>query len=505
MTPIELRNSILKLAIEGKLTTQNLNDDSSIKLKLTLIKAKENLIANKTIKNEKNVEELSDVPFDIPDNWLWIRTGDCVSNKSGLSYNKESLDKKSDKMIRVFRGGNINDLSYVIKEDDVMISPEFNDPSLLLRKNWIITPAVTSLEHVGKMARIEKDYDDVVVGGFVLMLIPHIDNDVFSKYLLYAFSSGYYRNLCRGITNKSGQAFYNLSREKLMNIYIPLPPLEEQERIVAKIDELLPLVDRYEEAWNRLEDFNSKFPLDMEQSILKFAAQGKLVPQIEFEGNGSDLIKLIKAEKQQLINAKKLKKTRELPAITDDDYQYNIPSSWSLCYLDDIAFVTKLAGFEFTKYIAPNLLKEGIPLFKGKNVQNGKLVLEFESYISEELSDSLWRSQIIKKCLLTPYVGTIGNIAIFDGSFKAHLGSNVGKIELFNSNEIHVLEEYLLYYLRSVIGHEQLTKYLKATAQESISIDALRNVIVPLPPLAEQKRIVSKLEELLPLCRKLIK
>ena len=105
---------------------------------------------------------------------------------------------------------------------------------------------------------------------------------------------------------------------------------------------------------------------------------------------------------------------------------------------------------------------------------------------------------------MTPYVGTIGNIAIFDCQFKAHLGSNVGKIELLNGDKHFILEEYVLYYLRSQIGYAELTKYKKATAQESISIDAIRNVIIPLPPLAEQKRIVARLEKLLPLCEMLI-
>lgn len=165
-----------------------------------------------------------------------------------------------------------------------------------------------------------------------------------------------------------------------------------------------------------------------------------------------------------------------------------------------------MAGFEYTKYIADNLVADGIPLFKGKNVQNGKLVLSFESYIPKSISDELPRSQIAKKCLLTPYVGTIGNIAIFDGSFKAHLGSNVGKIELLNSDiQTFVLEEYVLWYLKSTYGYAELTKHKKATAQESISIDAIRNVIIAIPPLEEQYRIVAKIEELLPLCDRLRK
>lgn len=144
-------------------------------------------------------------------------------------------------MVRVLRGGNISDMQFCFKDDDVMISSEFVKQDVFLQKNTLITPAVTSLEHIGKMARITKNYNDTVVGGFVLMLTPHLNNDILSKYLLFTFSSFYFRNYCKMITNKSGQAFYNLSRVKLMEIIIPLPPLEEQKRIVDKIEELLPL------------------------------------------------------------------------------------------------------------------------------------------------------------------------------------------------------------------------------------------------------------------------
>ena len=242
----------------------------------------------------------------------------------------------------------------------------------------------------------------------------------------------------------------------------------------------------------------------MKKSILQYAIQGKLVEQRPEEGTGKELYRQIQTEKQRLIKTGKLKKTRALPTITGEDVPYDFPASWKVCYIDDIAFVTKLAGFEYTKYISDNLVPTGIPLFKGKNVQNGKLVLSFESYIPESVSDELPRSQITKKCLLTPYVGTIGNIAVFDGSFKAHLGSNVGKIELLNSDtQTFILEEYVLWYLKSTYGYAELTKYKKATAQESISIDAIRNVVIAIPPLEEQRRIVAKLEEILPLCERL--
>ena len=157
-----------------------------------------------------------------------------------------------------------------------------------------------------------------------------------------------------------------------------------------------------------------------------------------------------------------------------------------------------MAGFEYTKYIANSLCKEGVPLFKGKNVQDGEIIYEFESYIPIEVSNELSRSQISRKCLLTPYVGTIGNIGIHDKEGLFHLGSNVGKIELYNEKEI-LLEEYVVSYMKSTYGYKELTKHIKATAQASISIEAIRDVYIAIPPSNEQIRISKQIKEILSL------
>ena len=146
-----------------------------------------------------------------------------------------------------------------------------------------------------------------------------------------------------------------------------------------------------------LENFDTIFKNEtsletLDKVILDLAIKGKLVEQNQDDEPASELIKRIKAEKQRLIDEKVIKKEKPLPPIEDEEIPFDIPNNWESVKISEVAFVTKLAGFEYTKYIAPNLLKAGIPLFKGKNVQNGKLILEFESYISEKLSDELLRS-----------------------------------------------------------------------------------------------------------------
>ena len=171
-----------------------------------------------------------------------------------------------------------------------------------------------------------------------------------------------------------------------------------------------------------------------------------------------------------------------------------MPEGWVWTSIDDIAFVTKLAGFEYTEYIANNLTgHDGVPLFKGKNVQDGKIIYHFDSFIPKEISDELPRSQVRRKCLLTPYVGTIGNIGIHDKEGFYHLGSNVGKIEILNGNQTDIYEEYVKLFLQSTSGYKELTKQKKATAQDSISIEAIREVLIPIPPRGEQQRILQEI------------
>ena len=366
---------------------------------------------------------------------------------------------------------------------------------------------------IGRAAIWSYDYP-MRIQNHIHRLRSYSEVDVYYFYYIFFLYKG------AGLIGGKGIGIQGLSSNAIDKLLLPVPSLSEQHRIVSKIEELLPHIEKYGKAEEHLNALNTTFPDALKKSILQEAVQGKLVPQNPDDEPASVLLERIRAEKQALIKAGKIKKDKHESVIVTrdkvpyeiidgkesciaDEVPFEIPDNWCWCYVGNIAFVTKLAGFEYTKSIFPNLSTEGIPLFKGKNVQNGKLVLEFESYIPEHLSDELFRSQISRKCLLTPYVGTIGNIAVFDGSFKAHLGSNVGKIELLNPDTPIIFEEYVLYYLRSRFGYEQLTKHKKATAQESISIENIRNVLIPIPPTEEQQRIIAKIEKLTKYCDKL--
>lgn len=259
--PDKVKKAILQEAIQGKLTeswrkTATIEETGKQLLDRIIEERNAKLLAEWEEKLKDNPKakkptlivaseiDGEDVPFEVPDSWCWCRFGDIFSTMSGLGYKKDVLVEKSEKMIRVLRGGNILDTSYIFKPDDIMISDKYVKPELFLKKNYLITPAVTSLEHIGKIGYVEKDYTDTVVGGFVLMLIPHYHNEILSKYFLYLFGTRWLRDMCKEITHKSGQAFYNLSRDKLLQLQIPLPPLAEQEKIVEIIEQMLPLCEK---------------------------------------------------------------------------------------------------------------------------------------------------------------------------------------------------------------------------------------------------------------------
>ena len=506
MTPQELKNSILQLAIQGKLVEQRPEEGTAEELYRQIQQEKQRLIKEGKIKKEKPLPEITgeEKPFDIPDSWIWVRVRDCISNRAGLAYDKTNLNVHSDDMIRVLRGGNIMDMYYSQKPDDVLISREFVNPDLLLKRNTIITPAVTSLEHVGKMGRVEQDYDDMVVGGFVLMLVPHICDDTFSLFLLSAFSSKYFRDCCRGIVNKSGQAFYNLSREKMMGLTIPFPPLAEQKRIVAKVEELLPLIDRYEKAWSRLEEFNKRFPDDMQKSILQMAIQGKLVEQRPEEGTGEELYQQIQAEKQKLIKEGKFKKEKPLPEITEDEKPFDIPENWKWVRFGNIS---NIIGTGIIKSNSEQFSSAQYSYFKMNNIGNfdGKCHFdnmpmiyatdhERDRYKLEE-GDFLFNTRNSRELVgKTAVVPPINQTILFN--------NNILKIKFYEKID----PQYINLYFNSPLGRSEIVKFISNTT--NVAAIYQRQIItlpIPLPPIAEQKRIVAALSSIIPLCTRLMK
>ena len=253
-----LKKSILQEAIQGKLVPQIEEDGTAQELLEQIRQEKQQLVKEGKLKksalndstifrgdDNKYYEQIGsevtditdDIPFEIPINWTWVRLKDLCTINTGVTFKKEEISS-DNKGIRVLRGGNIQRFQLCIKPDDLFIPEEKVKKSILLKQNDIVTPAVTSLENIGKMARIEMDMCNTTVGGFVFIIRPFGASVYFSKYLLTFMSSPTAIEYMKSITNKSGQAFYNIGKERLMNALVPVPPLAEQGRIDRQITDV---------------------------------------------------------------------------------------------------------------------------------------------------------------------------------------------------------------------------------------------------------------------------
>jgi type I restriction enzyme S subunit len=518
MTAQQLKNSILQMAVQGKLVPQDPNDEPASVLLERIHAEKERLIKEKKIKREKNpsvifkgadntpyekigdeVRSLADLaPFEIPSSWEWCRVGDLFSNMSGLAYKKDALAIKADKMVRVLRGGNIGEEQFYFKGDDVFISSELVKPELYLRKNYMITPAVSSLDHIGKIALIDKDYSDTVVGGFVLMLIPHFNDDVVSEYLFYAFAAKHHRDNCRNITHKSGQAFYNLSREQMMNLPVPIPPREEMGRIIAMLKRVLPRVADYAVADTALQNLNGSFPEALKKSILQEAVQGKLVPQDPSDEPAEALLERIRVEKQRLIKEGKIKKNKHESVIfrrdnshyekldgiercIDDEIPFDLPKSWEwVRFFSVVDIATNLVRpEEYADYmhIAPdNIEKATGTLFECHTVQQDKVASPNHLFYKGQIIYSKIRP-LLRKAVIAP----------FDGLCSA---------DMYPLNTA-INRKYLLKYMLSDAFNLQVATAMSSRVKmPKINQDELSKILIPIPPMQEQERIVSKIEGL---------
>ena len=255
----QLKKSVLQEAIHGKLVPQLVEEGTAQELLEQIKTEKQKLVKEGKLKksalassvifrgDDNKYYELIDnspvcidefLPFQIPETWTWCKVKDLLEIQTGASFKKEQVNANK-KGIRILRGGNILPNKYIFKDDDVFVSEEFVNANTILKKNCIITPAVTSLENIGKMAVIEKDYNNVSAGGFVFIISPYIQDFNHSLLLAYFLQSPFLIEAMRGITKKSGAAFYNLGKERLKELYLPLPPMAEQSRIVGKINEVL--------------------------------------------------------------------------------------------------------------------------------------------------------------------------------------------------------------------------------------------------------------------------
>lgn len=488
MTPEQLKASILQYAIQGKLVAQRPEEGTGEELYQQIQAEKQRLIQEKKIKKEKPLAEISEdeVPFDIPESWKWVRVGEIFAHNTGKAMNSSA--KKVDKPGRIKRFITTSNLYWNSFDFSSVKEMFFSDDEL---ERCTVTKGDLLMceggAYYGRTAIWNYDYD-ICFQNHVHRLRPYKAIELRFFYNLFYF----YKSM--NMMNAKGTAMPGLSSQTLHQMVVPLPSLAEQKRIVAKIEELLPLVDRYAAAYEKLEQFNAKFPEDMKKSILQYAIQGKLVEQRAEEGTAEELYQQIQAEKQHLIAEKKIKKEKTLPEIAEDEVPFDIPESWKWVRLQNIA--TALGdGIHGTPQYTIN---GGYYFINGNNLAEGKIEIKPDTKQVDASEYEKHKKPLDANTILISINGTIGNYAFYEEE-PIILGKSACYFSLLNG----VCKEYICIFLKSKVFFDYARQEATQTTIKNVSLKSMRMLPVPLPPLAEQKRIVAKIEELLPLCERL--
>ena len=493
----DLKNSILQLAIQGKLVTQDANDEPAEVLYTKIQTEKQKLIKEGKIKKDKPLPPITEdeIPFTIPSTWKWVRLGDIAIINGGFAFKSTQY---MDAGIRVIRISDFDENGF--KNNKIVRYNYTNDlEQYLIELNNIIMAMTGGT--VGKSYFVSNLPEQMVSNQRVATI--KINSNICPEYVNIVILSPIIQKLIQISKNSTND---NISMDLINSFIIPLPPLVEQKRIVAKIEELEPFVKQYDKAETELSALNGVFPEQLKKSILQYAIQGKLVAQDANDESAEALYAQIQAEKQKLIKEGKIKKDKPLPPIADDEIPFTIPSTWKWVRLGDIVRILNGYAFQSTNYVSSSKNQ----LIRLGNVKNGEIILnEKIIYISEEDAKKAQDFKILDNDILVTLTGTRYKRDYFytavyhknEDDNALYLNQRVGLFRVYNNLIDANLLAIMLrnkYLLDAIFATETGT-----VNQGNIGTGNVAKLLLPLPPLAEQKRIVSKVNDLMQYCEKL--
>ena len=491
MTPQELKNSILQQAIQGKLVEQRPEEGTAEELFQQIQEEKQQLIAEGKIKKEKPLPEITEdeKPFDIPESWKWCYIGDIFLHNTGKAQNSTGSTKGV--MRKFITTSNLYWNRFDFSKVKEMPFTEQELVRCTVKKGDLL---VCEGGDCGRSAIWCYD-EEVCIQNHVHRLRPYVEISI--EYFYYLF----YIYKFTGKLNGRGVGIQGLSNEAIHKVMLPLPPLAEQKRIVAKIEELLPYIHRYEESWLKLEALNSRFPDDMKKSLLQYAIQGKLVEQRPEEGTAEELFERIQKEKQRLIADGKIKKEKPLPEITEEEKPFEIPESWKWVRFGDLGSYKKGPfGSALTKSMFVPKGNGAIKVYEQKNaIQKNACIGDY--YITREYFDTKMTGfEVLPSDIIVSCAGTIGETYVLPENIEQGIiNQALMRMRIFSP----IFVPYFLVYFDVMLKQNAIAGSKGSAIKNIPPFEVLKNYLVPLPPLAEQKRIVAKLEQLLPLCERL--
>ena len=528
-----LRRFILDLAVRGKLVPQDANDEPASELLKRIAKERAERISRGEMRRGKQSANPVDFPFEPPTGWVWLSLGETGNISSGNSINEPTREQLS----RVEEGRPFiatKDVGYgldrIVYENGLLV--EFSDERFrIAQKNSVLICAEggSAGKKIGLADR------EICFGNKLLA------NETWSviapKFVLFVYMSEFFY---QQFASKMKGVIGGISIANFLELPFPLPPLAEQHRIVAKVDELMGLCDRLEAARagreatrDRLaaaslarlnapdpETFqeDARFALDalpvlttrpdqikrLRQTILNLAVRGRLVPQDTTDEPASELLKRIAKEKARLVKGGEIKKEKPLDPITIENQPFDLPQNWSWVRLDSLSrVITKGSSpkWQGVNYVNAD---EGILFITSENVGNHDLrKLDDLKYVESRFRDIEPRSMLKRGDILMNLVGaSIGRTAIYDLDLEANINQAVALVRLVDISDGPVVR-YLLQYFNSPTAIGFMLSSRVITAQPNMSLTDAREFPIPLPPLAEQHRIVAKVDALMTLCDRL--
>ena len=523
MTAQQLKNSILQMAVQGKLVPQDPNDEPASVLLERIRAEKEKLIKEKKIKKEKNpsvifrgadntpYEKIGDevrslvdeVPFDIPDSWEWVRISSIATLVTKGTTPRGGNVAYSDNGIGFLRAENVAGLDRLdlskLNHIDEATHTSFLKRSILEADDVLITIAGT----LGRTAIVKEENLPLNANQAVAIIRLADRRSVDLRYLVYALNAPAIQD--KLTAQKKITAIPNLTLEIISDCLVPIPPLNEQKRIVNQFALFVPQIAEYEDKQTKLNALNTGFPEALKKSILQEAVQGKLVPQDPSDEPAEALLEHIRAEKQRLIKEGKIKKDKHESVIfrrdnshyekrgseevcIDEEIPFEIPSGWSWSRLGTCLDVRD--GTHDT----PRYVSEGVPLVTSKNLSNGRVDFSTAKLISREDSQAVnQRSKVDSGDIMYAMIGSIGNPVLYQGTDEF----SIKNMALFKYVPDGMYMGYVYWFL--VLAQEDMKKAASGGVQAFVSLGYLRNYLIPVPPIEEQKRICDTIEQALPL------
>lgn len=531
----KLRELILELAVRGKLLPQNPNDEPASVLLEKVADEKSRLVKEGQLKKSKPLPRISDDEkiFELPKGWEASRLGDIVEIVRGVTFPGSEKSKNPEPgRIACLRTSNVQ---HEIEWDDLLyIRPSFvNRDDQYIFKNDIVMSMANSRELVGKVALIKNEpKTKTSFGGFLSVIRPYL---ILPSYLMILLRSPTSRESIIGAASQTTN-IANISLAKLNPHIVCIPPLAEQHRIVAKVDELMLLCDQLEQQteasidahatlaevllatltdsadanelaqnWARVSEyfdslFTTKQSIEaLKQTVLQLAVMGKLVPQNTADEPATVLLENIAKEKNQLIKDKKIKKQKLLPPITDEEKPFELPDGWEWCCLGTLTTIR--GGKRLPKGQQLTTKKTPYIYIRVTDMRNGSIREDDIHYISEEIQSKISNYIITQEDIYMTIVGaTIGKCGLVPYKFDGmNLTENAARITPFYGVE----KNYLFKCLDSSFAQKQFFDKTKQVGVQKMALNRLSSTKIPFPPLAEQHRIVAKVDELMTICDQL--